>query len=74
MGQIRKRGDYYQICYYRNGQRMEESTGFTKWEEARDLLRDREGDISKGVPLTAKSTRLTFDDAAAVAATVKGGA
>jgi hypothetical protein len=26
-------------------------------------LRDREGDISKGVPITAKSTKLTFDDA-----------
>lgn len=64
MGQIRKRGKFYQIRYYRNGQRIEESTHLTKHEEARDLLRDREGDISKGVPVTARSTRLTFDDAA----------
>jgi integrase len=63
MGQIRKRGAFYQIRYYRNGQRIEESTGKTRYDEARDLLRDREGDISKGVPITAKSTRLTFDDA-----------
>jgi hypothetical protein len=63
MGQIRKRGVFYQIRYYRNGQRIEESTGKTRYDEARDLLRDREGDISKGVPITAKSTRLTFDDA-----------
>src|SRR5687768_4694306 len=64
MGQIRKRGKFYQIRYYRNGQRIEESTGFTKYDEARDLLKKREGAIADGVPITAKSTRLTFDDAA----------
>ena len=63
MGQIRKRGGFYQIRYYRNGQRIEESTGLAKYDEARTLLKDREGDISKGVPITAKSTRFTFDDA-----------
>ena len=63
MGQVRKRGKFYQIRYYRNGQRIEESTGFTKHDEARDLLKKREGAIADGVPITAKSTRLTFDDA-----------
>jgi integrase len=63
MGQIRKRGDYYQIRYYQHGQRIEESTGFTAYEEARDLLREREGAIAKDVPISAKSIRLTFDDA-----------
>lgn len=63
MGQIRKRGTFYQIRYYRNGQRIEETTAFTKYDEARTLLKDREGDISKGVPITATSTRLTFDTA-----------
>jgi integrase len=65
MGQIRKRGGVYWIRYYRNGERLEESAHTGKFEDARDLLRTREGDISKGVPLTAKSTRLTFDDAVA---------
>jgi hypothetical protein len=64
MGQIRKRGKFYQIRYYRNGQRIEESTGFTKYDEARGLLKEREGDIAKGAPITARSTRLTFDEAA----------
>jgi integrase len=64
MGQIRKRGKFYQIRYYRNGQRIEESTGYTKYDDARDLLKKREGAVADGVPLTAKSTRLTFDDAA----------
>ena len=34
-----------------------------KYETARDLLRDREGDISKGIPITARPTRFTFDEA-----------
>jgi integrase len=63
MGQIRKRGKFYQIRYYRNGQRIEESTGYTAYEDARDELRKREAQVSDGVPLTARSVRLTFDDA-----------
>jgi integrase len=63
MGQIRKRGKVWQIRYYRNGQRIEETTEFSKYEDARDLLRDREGDISKGVAVTPRSIKLTFDDA-----------
>ena len=64
MGQLRKRGKYYQLRYYRNGRRIEESTKLTKYEDARDELRKREGAISEGVPLTATSTRFLFDDAA----------
>ena len=63
MGQIRKRGAFYQIRYYRNGRRIEETTDKTRYDEARGLLREREGEISKGTPITAKSMRLTFDDA-----------
>jgi integrase len=63
VGQIRKRGKFYQIRYYRNGQRIEESTGYTAYEDARDELRKREAQVSDGVPLTARSVRLTFDDA-----------
>lgn len=63
MGEIRKRGKFYQIRYYRNGQRIEESTGYSKYDDARELLKQREGDISKGVPITQTSTRLTFDAA-----------
>src|SRR5688572_28448826 len=63
MGQLRKRGNVWWIRFYRNGRRIEESSESTKWQTARDLLRDREGEISKGVPITAQSTKLTFDDA-----------
>ena len=63
MGEIRKRGGRYWIRYYRNGRRFEESAKTDKWETARDLLRDREGDIAKGVPISPKIGRLRFEDA-----------
>src|SRR5262245_42672592 len=64
MGQIRKRGGVYWIRYYRNGRRYEESAKSDKWESARDLLRTREGDVAKGVPISPKIGRVTFEDAA----------
>ncbi len=54
MGQIRKRGKFYQIRYYRNGQRIEESTGHTRHKDARDLLQQREGDISDLMPASGR--------------------
>src|SRR5687767_5945014 len=65
MGQIRKRGGVYWIRYYRDGRRFEESAGKKgSWEAARDLLRQREGDVSKGVPISPKIGRVRFEDAA----------
>src|SRR5262249_51221584 len=53
------------IRYYRNGRRFEESAGPGKsWEDARDLLRQREGAIANGVPITPQNQRYTFDEAA----------
>ncbi len=65
MGEIRKRGNVYWIRYCRNGQRHEESTHSKVKQAAIDLLRVREGDIAHGAPITAKITRLRFDQAAA---------
>lgn len=65
MGQIRKRGKTYWIRYYRNGQRFEESARTAVYDDARDLLKTREGDIAKGLPVSAKMGRLKFDEAAA---------
>lgn len=65
MGQIRKRGHIWWIRYYdRNGQRLEESAHTAKFEEARDLLKDREGDIAHGVNVSPKMNRLRLEDAA----------
>ena len=65
MGALKKRGGVWWIRYYRNGRRLEESAKTGKKSEAQRLLKVREGDIAKGVPLTAAVSRLRFDDAAA---------
>ena len=64
MGQIRKRGNIWWIRYYRDGRRHEESAHTDKWETARDILRQREGDVAKGMPITSKIGQLRFEDAA----------
>jgi integrase len=63
MGQLRKRGRIWWIRCYRDGRRIEESTGFDRYDKARDLLKTREGEIAKGAHITPASTRFTFDDA-----------
>ncbi|MCL4820367.1 MAG: site-specific integrase [Vicinamibacteria bacterium] len=65
MGQLRLRGAVWWVRYYRNGVRHEESSGSAKKGDAERLLKLREGDIARGVPITPKVGRLTFDEAAA---------
>lgn len=70
MGSVRQRGSIWWIRYYRNGRKHEESTrdqpsGGVSRQEAIDLLKIREGDVAKGLPVTAKLGQLRFDDAAA---------
>ena len=60
MGQLLKRGRIWWIRYYVNGHREEESARTTVKEDARNLLKQREGDVAKGAPLTAKVGRLRF--------------
>lgn len=63
MGQLRKRGGVWWIRYYRNGRRFEESARCDKRQVAVDLLKIREGDIAKGVPVTSAMGRYRFEDA-----------
>src|SRR5690606_19179367 len=65
MGELRQRGKIWWIRYYRNGKRYEESSGSDKKGVARDLLRQREGKIADGVPVTSKISRYRFSDATA---------
>lgn len=65
MGELKRRGKIWWLRYYRNGRRHEESSGSDKKGVALDLLRIREGDISKGMPISAKIGRLRFEEAAA---------
>jgi len=64
MGQVKKRGRFWWIRYYRNGKRYEESSHSTKEGEAKALLRIREGDIERGIAVTPKVGRVRFNEAA----------
>lgn len=64
MGELKKRGRTWWIRYYRNGRRYEESSASNKESDAKALLRIREGDIERGVPITPKAGRIRFDEAA----------
>jgi len=53
------------IKYYRDGRAIFESTETRKKEEARDLLRLREGNVVRGEPVVPRQRRVTFDELAA---------
>jgi integrase len=65
MGELKRRGRVWWIRYYRDGRRFEESSGSTKETDARRLLRLREGDVERGLPVSPRIARLRFDEAAA---------
>jgi integrase len=60
-----KSGGVWLIRYYRNGQQMVESAHTDDKTKAKNLLRIREGDISRGLPVTSKVGRLRFEEGAA---------
>src|SRR5260221_3940346 len=64
MGELKQRGKIWWIRYYRAGKRYEESSGSEKKGAAIDLLKIREGDSARGVPVTPKIGRLRFEEAA----------
>lgn len=53
------------IKYYRNGKPMRESSESEKETIAKNLLKQREGDIQHGLPITPQTNRVTFDELAA---------
>ena len=52
------------IKYFRAGRPHQEPTKYTKKTDAENLLKMREGDIAKGMPLTSQIARYRFDEAA----------
>ena len=60
MGMRYQRGAVWWVKYYRNGRAMRESTGSTKESEAIRLLKIREGDIERGLPVNPKLNRIRF--------------
>ena len=59
----RPNSPYIWIKYYQNGRAVRESTGTTKKTVARRVLRTREGDVERGVPINPKMGRITFEEA-----------
>jgi integrase len=55
------------LRYFRNGRAIQESTKFKTKQKGRaiNLLKLREGEIAKGVPVSPLTVRLTFDQAVA---------
>jgi integrase len=64
MGCIYRRGGKYWVKWYRNGVPMRESADTDKESVARTLLRTREGDVERGVPVTPQTNRALFDELA----------
>ena len=64
MGMRYQRVAVWWVKYYRNGRAMRESTGSAKESEAIRLLKIREGDIERGLPVNPKLNRIRFDEAA----------
>ena len=59
-----KNSKNFWIKYYRNGRPFRESSGSTREGDAKRLLRLREGDIERGLPVTPKMGRIRFEEAA----------
>lgn len=55
----------WMLKYFRNGRPIYESSGTDDRTQAKKLLRNRETDIDRGLPVTAKVGRLRFDEATA---------
>lgn len=51
------------LRYHRNGRAIQEATKFTRKGDAITLLKTREGDIAKGLPVSPATIRMTFDEA-----------
>jgi integrase len=64
MGRLYKQKDskYWWLDYYRNGRRIRESSGTIKKTVAQAMLKDREGQIARGEPLSIRVQRIAVDE------------
>jgi integrase len=60
MGTVYKRGKTYWIKYHQNGKAFYESTKSTKWANAANLLKQREGDAASGKPAGVRFDKVMF--------------
>jgi integrase len=64
MGRVFKRGPVYWIAYYHRGQEYRESSESENESQARKLLKQRLGEMSRGHLIGPSEERLTFEDLA----------
>jgi hypothetical protein len=57
-----KGSKFWWIRFHVNGRRYEESSHSTKFEDAVRLLKIREGDSAKGLPVQPKMNKLTVEE------------
>lgn len=62
MGSLYKRERIWWIKYYRNGRMMRESSHSSQESDAKRILRIREGDIARGIPVTPRLMRVTVGE------------
>lgn len=62
MGTLYKRGNIWWLKYHRGGRPFYESSGSTVYDDAKNTLQQREGDIARGVPVTSRVNRCLIDE------------
>jgi len=62
MGSVYRRGNVWWLKYYRDGKPHRETSGSKKKSVAVALLREREGRLAQGLPLSLRVERLTVDE------------
>lgn len=60
MGMIYKRGKTYWIKYYRDGAPVRESAHTSRYDDAKTLLKSREGAVANGEPISPRVERVKF--------------
>jgi integrase len=63
MGTIYKRGDTYWVKVYQHGKPLYESSKSTSYDDAKRLMQRLEGDVARGVRITAPAQQLTAAEA-----------
>jgi integrase len=63
MGTIYQRGRIWWLTWHVNGRRFSETSRSTRKDDARTLLKLREGDNAKGIPVTPRVGKYRYDEA-----------
>jgi hypothetical protein len=64
MGALYKRGTRYWIKYYVNGRAVREGAGTDDREQARRMLKGREGAAATGAPIPPRLDRISYEELA----------